>query len=425
MKLSEDKLRRLIMFNPFPSQLDIINCPKRDIAICAGRRFGKSMLCAYLALRTLLQDKKKIWIVAPTYDLSKKTFNYVIEWIARAFPSMSEGISVRPLPIIKTAWGSTLECKSTENPTGLLGEELDLLIADESSRISRDVFDIYLHPLTASRRGRSIFISTPFGKNKFFEKYMELKDSVEGQSFHFRSLDNPYFPKEEWERAKNNLPEQVFKQEYEAFFLEDAASVFRNVESIVKDYSMRDAVMGERFVIGVDLGKHHDFTVLTVVDADKFELVHFDRFKQIDWAMQKQRIEVAARRYNNARVIIDSTGLGDPIAEDLKLSGLLVDDVKISGKSKTQIIQKLSNFIDLKKIRIPAINVLVDELTSFGYQLTSSGNVRYAAPTGLYDDCVISLALAIWGLAGEPDTQTWIARELKKQQHKVSQTRYD
>jgi hypothetical protein len=373
-----------------------------------------SAVCAYIALKTILAPGKKVWIVAPSYDLTQKVFEYLVKWLVKAVPVSASGISYRPFPKIKMGNGSVLECKSTENPQGLLGEELDLIIADECSRIPRRVYEGYIYPTTSSRKGRTFFISTPLGKNWFFDKWHEAKTNEDGQSFHFMSKDNPYLPEEEWDRARQRLPEQVFKQEYEAVFLEDAASVFRGIKEIIKDNSLQDAVPGHRYVMGVDLGKHNDFTVLTVIDKWNNNVVYWDRFNKIEYPFQKARIKSTAQRYNNARIVVDSTGVGDPIHEDLSREALLVDDYKFTNKSKKELIEKLSIFIEQKFVWIPPKEELIDELEAFGYQISESMNVIYSAPTGLHDDCVYSLALAVWGLGGKAKPETPLQIELSK-----------
>ena len=413
-KISDVKLQQIIGWQPHSGQKQILESKARDIVICAGRRWGKSAVCAYLALKTLLTDNKKIWIVAPTYDLTQKVFDYVVKWFLKVVPSQAGNISYRPFPKIKTAGGSWIECKSAENPTGLLGEELDLRIVDECSRIQRKIEETYLFPTTASRQGRSFYISTPFGQNWFCSKWMEGKTLPDSESFQFTSKDNPYFPPEEWERAKRMLPEQVFKQEYEASFLPDAASVFMGIDEIIKDNCLKDAIPDHRYVMGVDLGKHEDFTVITVIDTYNNNVVYFDRFKQIDYPFQKERIKATAQRYANARIIIDSTVVGEPIREDLSRMGLLVDDIRFTNQSKKELIEKLSIFIEQKMIWIPPKQELTDELKSFGYSLSDFGNVVYKAPQGLHDDAVISLALAVWGLIGRATLLSPLQEHFKK-----------
>jgi len=419
-----NKLYEKIGWTPHKSQLEIIKANKRDTVICAGRRWGKSSLCGFLAITTFLEgldklrkkeiESLKIWIVAPNYELTQKVFEYFVRWYLK-LGGDPKTVSQKPFPNIKIKEGFWIQCKSADNPVSLLGEELDLIIIDEAARIPKNVYERQIFPTTTSRSGKTIFISTPFGQNWFHKKWMECKNSKDGAAFQFNSLDNPTVKKEEWERAKKILPEAVFKQEYEASFLPDAAGVFRGIRDIIKDDTLKDAIAGHHYLMGVDLGKHEDFTVLTVIDQLNNNVVFFDRFRKIDYPFQKKRIIATAKRYNNARVIIDSTSVGEPIKDDLEREGLFIDDFKFTNKSKKELIEKGSIYIEQKHVWIPPITELVDELEAFGYELSGSGNIIYKAPSGIHDDCVISLCLAIWSLvAGEPKRANPIARELAR-----------
>jgi len=145
----------------------------------------------------------------------------------------------------------------------------------------------------------------------------------------------------------------------------------------------------------------NDFSVITVIDTATKAVVFIDRFKDIDYPFQKKRIIATAMRYNNARIVVDSTGVGQPIKDDLEREGLFIEDFHFTGKSKKELVEKLSIFIEQGIITIPNDLTLLDELTSFGYQLTDAGNIKYSAPQGLHDDCVMSLALATWQLTTE------------------------
>lgn len=413
-QVSDKKLQEKIQWTPHPTQLEVIKAfnKLRTVVLCAGRRYGKSALCAYLALKIVILPNKKIWIVSPTYDLSMKVFNYLVRWFSLVAPSQKSGITFRPHPMIRTANGSLVECKSAENPKSLLGEELDLLVMDEAAQIDVRIWQQYLFPTLSTRKGKVIFISTPLGRNWFYDEFNEnLKN---GGSFRFDSRDNPTFPEGEWERAKQMLPSHSFEQEYEAKFMDDASSVFRGIDAIIRKGIASDVISGRFYTMGVDLGKYQDYTVLTVIDRQTNNVVNIDRFKDIDWGLQKRRISAMAKRYNNARVIIDSTGVGDPITEDLKREGLLVDDFKYSNKSKQQLLEKLIIWIEQGKISIPPNQILITELRSFGYVLSDSGNVKYSAPNNKHDDCVNSLALAVWNLLGTGKQDNILREELKK-----------
>lgn len=397
--ISDEKLQAKVLFTPHKGQKEVLErLGERTLVLCCGTRWGKSNLAAYIALKELMKSNKRIWIVAPTYDLGNKIFTYIEKFIVTGFPSLHSGIIKRPAPRVETPWGSWLEVKSGENAAGLLGEELDLVIIDEASRIKKDVWTNYIFARLAMRKGKAVIISTPFGKNWFFEEW--VKADALGNAFHFETRDNPYLPEGEWERAKEKLPEHTFKQEYMATFMEDASSVFRGVREVIDD-TLRDVEPEGIYVMGCDLGKVNDYTVLTVMDQRTNSVVYWERFNQIDWVLQKARIEALARRYNDARVVIDSTGAGEPIYEDLKRAGLMVDDFKFNNTSKDNLITKLVIFIEQKLIRIPDIDELINELDSYAMILSDGGNRKYSAPSGLHDDAVISLALAVWNLDRE------------------------
>jgi hypothetical protein len=146
--------------------------------------------------------------------------------------------------------------------------------------------------------------------------------------------------------------------------------------------------------MGVDLAKHMDFSVLTVMD-DGCHVVAFERFDQLDWVLQRKRIAALASRYH-ARVIVDSSGVGDPVVDELRREDLHVEGFKFTNASKAEIVENLSMMIDQQKVTFPNITELVNELKLFGYTQRANGMIRYGAPESYHDDCVISLALACW-----------------------------
>jgi hypothetical protein len=116
-----------------------------------------------------------------------------------------------------------------------------------------------------------------------------------------------------------------------------------------------------------------------------------------------------AKVYNNAHIIVDATGFSAgsviaedlmtiPFVEDLKMCQLSVTPFKFSNQSKKALVEKLTVVIEQHLISYPRIEELITELQSFTYEVTDFGNIRYTAPEGLHDDCVMSLGLAVWGL---------------------------
>jgi hypothetical protein len=131
--------------------------------------------------------------------------------------------------------------------------------------------------------------------------------------------------------------------------------------------------------------------------------VYMDRFTDIDWQLQRKRIKYISQKYNKAQIWLDATGVGDPIYQDLVDMELDVQPYKFTNESKKQLIQSLMLSLEQEKIRIfrkddDCGRVQFNEMVIFEYEMTSTGLIRYQAPEGYHDDCVIGLALANWGV---------------------------
>jgi hypothetical protein len=382
--------------------LEAIKNPKiRDIALACGRRWRKTYSVGYIAFRELLKPNRKIWLVAPTSDLTQKTFSYVIQNVVKLFEPGEYKVTSKPYTKLVMANGSWLECKTADNPVSLIGEELDLLIIDEAARIAPMIYERELAATTMPRKGRTVFISSPKGKNWFYEKFKQIEKSDDGFVWNAPSSDNPDNSPEELERIKKTLPEAIWKQEYLAQFVDSGAEVFRNIREIVLDKELcyEEPIPTHRYILGVDIAKFNDWTVLTMLDKQSHKVVAWDRFQRVDYPIQNNRIASLAKKYNNARIILDSTGGGKVLNDFLtREEGLIIDDFNFSNKSKISLIDKLGQYIENKSVFIPNEPVIINELEVFGLDYTDNRTLIYSAPVGMNDDCVCSLALAVWGL---------------------------
>ena len=273
-----------------------------------------------------------------------------------------------------------------------------------------------LRPTIAQTLGWAVFVSTPKGHNWFYDLYTRGMDPGENDyaSFTFPSKASPYFPAKEWDEAKRTLPEDVFRQEYMAEFLEDSAGVFRNIDGcLISDFGSQRVEYIRNVVIGCDVAKHTDWTVLIAMDAETGRCFAMDRFNHLDWPIQKERILAFARKYRG-RLVLDATGVGDPIFDDLKRVYGDIEAFKFTPHSKTELVQRLIVAVEQRKVSWPSGNrtegvncetrekressgdweVLTVEMRRYEYAIGPSGGITYSAPAGYHDDCVMALALA-------------------------------
>lgn len=379
-----------IPYSPHPAQMEFHNSKARFRILAAGRRFGKSIAAVNEAIKYgVTHAKSIIWIVAPVYSQAMINWRWFKHFLPRELVKEVH-LTEKYIELVN---GSSIWIKSGDNPDTLRGEGIDFLVIDEAALVRKDVWEEALRPALSDKRGKAVFISTPAGHNWFFDLWTRGQDKAfsEYQSWRLPTSVNPYIQYEEIQEAQRSLPELVFRQEYLAEFLSDVGAVFRGIKNCIMGV-LSDPKPNESYTLGVDLAKYSDFTVLCCLDS-RGHLVAFDRFNQIDWAFQKARIIDMAEKYR-AKVIIDSSGVGDPIFEDLQRAGLNIEGYKFTNESKKQLIEGLSLAIEQRRVSFPDIPVLINELKIFGYKIKASGTITYNAPPGYHDDCVIALALA-------------------------------
>ena len=184
--------------------------------------------------------------------------------------------------------------------------------------------------------------------------------------------------------------------------MDEAQCVFSGIDACIGG-ELVNAIMGRRYVIGVDLGRKHDATVLTCMDILERKVVDYQRLTQNHWSLQKQSIAAMAYRFNNALCIVEENSFGSPIIEDLRNLGVAVEGFTTTRQSKMSLIDGLRIAIAQRMINFPNIPQLLKELRDFEIDVSKGGVITYHAPEGegYYDDSVMSLALAVSGLKGE------------------------
>lgn len=366
---------RIELPTPHINQKKILDADKRFIVVMCGRRFGKSELSQILIIKEALNGGQVAYIT-PTYGLAQVFF----ERLAKVLPFKS---NISKLKIYCPNEGS-IEFFTGERLDNLRGRKFHLVIVDEAAFIAdlEDGWNNSIRPTLTDYEGRAVFLSTPRGKNFFYSLFMKQGEN-DWQSFKFSTYDNPHINPREIDEARIQLPEVVFEQEYMANPSENSANPFGNafIKRCVKPISAQPIVC-----YGIDLAKSVDYTVIIGLDKDG-NVAYFDRF-QMDWHNTKETI----KRLPPAPIVVDSTGVGDPILEDLLREGVNIEGLKFTSQSKQQLMEGLASAIQQGRIGFPE-GVIVDELDVFEYQFTSHG-VRYSAPSGFHDDTVMALALA-------------------------------
>jgi phage FluMu gp28-like protein len=387
-----------------PAQAAIFDHPAKVKVIVKGRRFGLTRGYANHAIESMLGGIDSIlWVDTINSNIDRYVERYFYP-VLRNLPS--QYWTWRQQKKELTIFDSKLDFRSADQPERIEGFGYKLIVLNEAGIILNDryLWENAILPMTLDFNPDIYIGGTPKGKNLFWDLATKAQDDQDPKyknwkHFHFTSYDNPFISKEEIDVLAADLPEIVKQQEILAEFLDDASSVFRNVSAAIDPAMapLQAPEPGRTYFMGVDLAKHVDFTVIDVLD-DTGRQVHFKRLNQLDWNYQKQLITEVAQLFQ-AKVCLDSTGIGDPIFEDLSMrsrkDGLDISGYKFTSDSKKKLIESLMLAFEGQKIRLLPERVQENELKEFGYEITASG-VKYSAPEGHHDDCVIALALANW-----------------------------
>lgn len=378
----------------FPSFLKeaFYNDYKFSVIPC-GRRVGKTYNSMQWLVLELLKnpDYSALWVDTRQQNIDAYYQRYFAPFLQKLGVPAKYNQQKKLLTFPN---GSYMDFGSAERPENLEGFQYDRGVLNEAGIILKknSLWDNTLRPMFKGDHVKVKIIGTSKGKNKFFDLYQMGKDPDEKEynSYHYSVFDSPFWSHEELEKIRKRTPEEVWRQEYLAEFLDGAGSVFRNINQCIREpkHGLRVDVMA------VDLAKHQDFTVITLGNKAEKQIISQDRFNQIDWGFQKKRIYDTWQHNDKPKVLIDSTGAGDPIFDDLKAAGMNIEGYKFTNESKKELIQGLSVAMDNAQIFYPNIPNLLSELEVFGYDITAAGNIRYNAPDGFHDDAVISLALA-------------------------------
>jgi phage terminase large subunit len=298
---------------------------------------------------------------------------------------------------IKFINGSKIFFRSGDREDTLRGYTLDYLIIDEAAFLKEVVWNTVLKQTVMVKGKKVLFISTPKGKNFLYSLHIR---GMEEEQMNYRSLkgtsfDTPFISPDELEEARKSLPEDVYRQEILAEFIENGGEVFRQTD----DYCVLDSWSkdpSKNYYAGIDFGRQNDYTVLTIFDEDgKCAFIHRERQKP--WS---EILDNLIRFLNEYKAIVqcEVNSIGDVLFEQLKKKYPKAYPFQTTSASKQNIIEDLLYSLNEGKLSLPSrefYTPLSDELSTYSYTYNmKSRQIRYGAVDGAHDDIVMSMAIA-------------------------------
>lgn len=393
-------------FSPRSYQLPFLKAMDSGIkraSISWHRRSGKDKTAWNYTIKRATQYVGTYFYFLPTYTQAKKViwdgmdkdgFRF-LDHIPKELLANKNDTEMR----LELKNGSIIQLVGSDTIDRIVGTNPIGVVFSEYSLMKPTVWDL-IRPILTENGGWAIFIFTPRGKNHAWKLMTQAQGDKDKWFAQILTVDDTKsISQEALDSERKEMPQDLFNQEFYCEFIEGAGQFFRNYRACVTmEKAEKDPTHTYR--IGVDLAKYQDYTVVTVINLSTFEVVEIERFNQIDYTLQKARIEACSLRYTfgdrKPLIHIDSTGVGEPIFDDLVKRGLNINPFKFTETSRWDLLTNLQLKLESNTILIPNDDVLLNELGAFQYQLSERGKLKVGVPEGTHDDTVMSLGLAVW-----------------------------
>lgn len=329
-----------------------------------------------------------------------------------------------PILILKSANGQTFEIhsRSFRDVDNLQGFNYDLVIVDEAVRIPRLGTDVFttIMPFIGDTAGTIDFISSPslmLGDfYSFHQRGVEgsRKYNPEWKSFFGDSRNNPNNDPTTFSKFANQYPTQQIANIFLGgqfpqvglglFSVNDVVEMFTKdsfdngmvFEGDLQPFVYDDWTGDPSNVVHcADIAKKKDWTVIFSIDTtgSRNRVIGFQRFNGQDYPVISEKILSQRAKFGGGRVAIDSTGVGEAVADqlDVTLGEGYVERVYI-GSNKQDMLVNLQKHVQTHSLEMPDIPCLEEEM------------IAYMLPdNNLITDCVMALAVGCWVIEHGPE----------------------
>ncbi|MEZ4480711.1 MAG: hypothetical protein R3B97_06070 [Dehalococcoidia bacterium] len=312
------------------------------------------------------------------------------------------------------------------------------LIADEAQEIDPGWFDRQFRPMAASAGAPTVLFGTPWDGETLLDRAVSRNRELDADSppggprLHHEvhwpegARANPaYGDYVRAERARLGATHPLFLTQYALQTVADASRLFSAEDLLALEgaHPREDAPRaGERYVAGLDLGgegRESDRSVLTIarIDGDGIAVVSHVAWQGTPMREIGAAVELLAGHWCIERLVIDATGIGQPLARELERAlGDRVEPFVFTGPSKSELGYSL-----LAALRSGRLRLYADDGSAEARACRAELDVcrsrflgpalRWGAPPGAHDDYVISLALCVRAATSLPAPRVAVGRK--------------
>ena len=386
--------------------LNMANC--KELVLAWSRQSGKSVFLEFCCIYFLLKKWANIGYITPQFAHSRKVYSDIIKIL-------------EPTGLIKTANASTLQIElingnrlsffSAESPTAIRGNSFrGLVVCDEAAFVNdttsdgQDFFNSILMPTCKAYKPKVIYASTPLAKSgTFYTKFMRGQEGhphtdTPNKVYSIKATiyDDSLITAEEIEEIKNSIPEASFKREFMVEFMDNAMSAFTDYTD---KFTLKKQIdFNQALWIGVDFHSvGSDSTIVTLINADN-DVWQIEIKGGLD-AQYRQIANILDKCKKLVIAYMESNSIGE----------VMLNEVKKLTKQRSKVIEWCTTN-ESKEIQVGLVQThltkdmmhfeennkqLKNQFDTFGYSISKTRKITYAALSGHHDDRVLSLMIAM------------------------------
>lgn len=382
------------------------NC--KELVLAWSRQSGKSVFLEFCCIYFLLKKWANIGYITPQFAHSRKVYSDIIKIL-------------EPTGLIKTANASTLQIElingnrlsffSAESPTAIRGNSFrGLVVIDEAAFVNdttsdgQDFFNSILMPTCKAYKPKVIYASTPLAKSgTFYTKFMRGQEGhphtdTPNKVYSIKATiyDDSLITEDEIEEIKNSIPEASFQREFMVEFMDNAMSAFTDYTD---KFTLKKQIdFNQPLWAAIDFSSvGTDKTIITLQNQNN-DTWQYEITGSLDAKYNK-----LAEIINKCKKLIicycESNGVGEPMINSLKK--LVKNKSKLiefttTNETKQNQVSLLQALLDKDIVHFEEKNnILKNQFDTFGYAISKTKKITYAALSGHHDDRVLSLMICI------------------------------
>ena len=386
--------------------LNMANC--KELVLAWSRQSGKSVFLEFCCIYFLLKKWANIGYITPQFAHSRKVYSDIIKIL-------------EPTGLIKTANASTLQIElingnrlsffSAESPTAIRGNSFrGLVVVDEAAFVNdttsdgQDFFNSILMPTCKAYKPKVIYASTPLAKSgTFYTKFMRGQEGhphtdTPNKVYSIKATiyDDSLITAEEIEEIKNSIPEASFKREFMVEFMDNAMSAFTDYTD---KFTLKKQIdFNQPLWIGVDFHSvGSDSTIVSLINTDN-DVWQIEIKGGLD-AQYRQIANILDKCKKLVIAYMESNSIGKTMINEIfkltKQKSKIIEwcttneskEIQV-GLVQTHLTKDMMHFEESNK-------QLKNQFDTFGYAISKTRKITYAALSGHHDDRVLSLMIAM------------------------------